>query len=141
MNKFKIPNPNPNPNPNTLLLTIFLFITLFMIFIIFVYINKKSYITTQEPFDCTLHISDVDPKHVSNYTKYDNNIIGCGICNNSNLYVNIESTCPTNKNGSVDNNTCRPQFSVSSSDGIPVRYDNTKTREGINKFFCPIRKK
>jgi len=131
---------------NPVLLIIVLFITIVMIFVIFIYINKnkknneKANANNLEPFDCTLNISDVNPYHVLNYMKYDNNLIGCGICKNSNLSVNIQSTCPTNKNGSVDNNTCRPQFDVTSSYNIPIVYDKTKTREGIHTFFCPIRK-
>jgi len=128
-----------NTKFNIIILCILCILIFFIIFR-FLKENNNTFTfnkTKKESFDCTLHINDIDPKHIDNYMKYDKTRARCGICNNSILRVNIKSTCPTDASTGSTLINCKQQGNITSSYGIPIVFNNVLSPDNINNFFCP----
>jgi len=129
---------NSNLNLINLIKLIILIILFIIIIIIFIKFIKLIYLKEKkESFDCTLHINDIDPRHVDNYMKFNNTRIRCGICNKSRLNVKIESTCPTNPITGSALDSCKKQVNITSSYGIPIVFNDELSPDSVNQFFCP----
>ena len=90
-----------------------------------------------EEFDCSLNLTDIDPRQVSNYMKYDNTKSQCGVCNKSMLHINVASTCPTDVNGSPHMESCIQKANITSSYGVPISYNKKVNIDSVKQFFCP----
>lgn len=101
----------------------------------FLYNSKIK--TVLEPFDyfkCTMDIENIDPRFISNYTKFNNKHISCNKCKDATLYLNLKQ-CATDANGSIDDN-CIPSGTITSSLGNPISFPYEISPENISKFFC-----
>lgn len=127
------------------ILILLIFIIVFILFIrCMMYVSNQQNISTSiyqqkqlENFDCTLNLTDIDPRQVSNYMKYDNTKSQCGVCNKSMLHINVASTCPTDANGSPHMESCIQKANITSSYGVPISYNKKVNIDSVKQFFCP----
>ena len=135
------------------------FTLIFIIIYLIYYQDKLNYQNNQnnqnnikyslEPFNasnisykCTMNLTDIDPRFVGEYMKYDGRKVNCGPCSGAILNVNIQ-TCPLDANGSpltscnqYANINCVRTDVNNISYPIKVTYPGMVNKSTINTFFC-----